>query len=349
MIVRVHKVASVVYRLGFGKEVDVTDHLRTAAGNAIVVRALREKRVYRELELSSGRMSTIFRGDIIVGALGKRRALRGFAGDIPDRLRVGDTVEILNRGGVIGKSQGDHKDLGQPVSCDVLGMPVRDGKIVNLADARLPIVESLVGLRLPPIVLVSGTCMESGKTLFLSEVIQELSKDGYSIAGGKVTGIACLRDLMALEDHGAEVTASFLDAGHASTVDLGKAEVVRAAKAVIGHLASFDVDLMFLELGDGVIGQYGVLDVLEDPEIRAASRLHAFCATDSVGAWGGFRLLERHGIDIDLFSGPVTDNSVGVDYLERELGRRAINAHRNPERLAAEIKERLAPGKASRG
>ena len=186
--------------------------------------------------------------------------------------------------------------------------------------------------------------MESGKTLFLAELIQELSKDGFSIAGGKATGIACLRDLMSLEDHGAQVTASFLDVGHASTVDLGTRETVRTAKAVITYLSGFPVDLLCLELGDGVIGEYGVLDVLRDPEIQAATRLHAFCATDTVGAWGGCRFLESHGIGIDLFSGPVTDNAVGVSYLEREFGRKAINAHRNPEALAAVAKERLALG-----
>ena len=76
--VRVHKIASVVYRLGFQKDLEVTARLEPRAGNTIVVRALSEKRVYSELELENGRMSKIFRGDIIVGALGRRRALRGW-------------------------------------------------------------------------------------------------------------------------------------------------------------------------------------------------------------------------------------------------------------------------------
>jgi hypothetical protein len=341
MKVHVQKIGSVAYRLGFEKEVEVTRKLESRAGNTIVVRALTEKRVYSELELENGRMSKIFTGDVILGALGKRRALRGFSGEVPARLRAGDVVQLLNKGGVIGASSSDHKDLGQPVSCEVLGMPVRGGAIVRLADACLPEVKSLAGLVLPPVVVVSATCMEAGKTLFLSEVVQELSKQGLKIAGGKLTGIACRRDLIALEDHGAAATASFLDAGYASTAGLPAETLVAIAKTVISSLASAQPDILFLELGDGVIGEYGVLEILKDPEIRSCLRMHAFCAGDMVGAWGGQRFLSGHGIGIDLFSGPVTDNDVGVEYLEKELKVRAINAHRNPEALAEAVMQHL--------
>ena len=114
------------------------------------------------------------------------------------------------------------------------------------------------------------------------------------------------------------------------------------AKTVIAHLAGADADVIFLELGDGVIGEYGVLDILKDPEVQACVRMHAFCAADMVGAWGGQRLLAELGIGIDLFSGPVTDNDVGVEYLEKEFKKRAINAHRNPEALADAVKQHLA-------
>ena len=164
---------------------------------------------------------------------------------------------------------------------------------------------------------------------------------GLKIAGGKLTGIACRRDLIALEDHGAAATASFLDAGYASTAGLPAETLVLIAKTVIASLASARPDVLFLELGDGIIGEYGVLEILKDPEIRAAVRMHAFCAGDMVGAWGGKRFLEGHGIDIDLFSGPVTDNDVGVEYLKKELKKRAINAHRNPEALAEAVLEHL--------
>ena len=347
--VRVHKVASVVYRLELGKEVEITTDLVARSGNAIVVRALSEKRVYSELELENGRMSKIFRGDILIGALGRRRALHGFAGDVPETVAVGDVLALLNRGGVIGGRATEHKDLGLPVACEVLGMAVKDGKILNIGDARLPAADDFNGLSLPPVVVVSGTAMGCGKTLLISELIQELSRTGLTIAGGKLTGIACLRDLVSMADHGAVLTSSFLDAGYPSTAGLGGGDLLSISTRVVSHLAKHQPDLIFLELGDGIIGDYGVLDVLREPAIARAVKMHVFCARDLVGAWGGQRFLADRGIELDLFSGPATDNIVGVEYLEAELGKPAINAHRAPERLAERVLQHLglrdgAPG-----
>ena len=106
---RVHKIGSVVYRLGLSKDVEVTSRLEGRSGNAIVVRALHEKRVYSELELENGRMSKIFRGDLLIGALGRRRALRGFAGDVPLYPGIGlscwkdphDAVKLAQQIGII--------------------------------------------------------------------------------------------------------------------------------------------------------------------------------------------------------------------------------------------------------
>ena len=336
---RAHKIASVVYRLSLSKDVRICETLEAKSGNAIVVRALSEKRVYSELELENGRMSKIFRGDILIGALGRRRALRGFSAEIPERVAVGDTLSLLNLGGVIGGRATARMDLGAPLACEVLGMPAENGRLLNIADARLPKVESLRGLDVPPIVVVSATSMHSGKTRAISELVQELSKGGARIAGGKLTGVACLRDLISMEDHGAERTASFLDVGYPSTAGLDAAELVQITKDVVGHLAAAHPDLIVLELGDGILGDYGVLGILRDPELIAAMRMHVFCAADLVGAWGGYHFLEQQGIDIDLFSGPATDNDVGVGYIEREFSKPAINAFHEPEALAAQVRK----------
>jgi hypothetical protein len=103
---------------------------------------------------------------------------------------------------------------------------------------------------------------------------------------------------------------------------------------VITYLAGTSPELILLELGDGLVGDYGVVDVLIDPEIRRVVRVHAFCANDLAGAWGGQRYLAEQGLGIDLFSGPVTDNLVGIEYLESHLNRPAINARKHPLRMA---------------
>jgi hypothetical protein len=348
--IRVQKIASVVYRLAFKKEVEITEELESRSGNVVVVRALSEKRIYNEVELENGRMSRVSRGDVIVGALGRRRALQGFVGEVPKSLRVGDTLQLLNMGGVVGKSRSFHKDLGQPIVVEVLGMAVRDGRIANLRDAVLPVVETLAGRDIPPLVVVSGTCMNSGKTFVCSQLMQELSKRGKAVHGGKLSGVACRRDTISMEDHGAMRTASFIDVGYSSTAGLEPGAMVEIARNVIAYLAEGDPDAIFLELGDGIIGDYGVMPMLTDRELAAHRSLHIFCAGDLVGAWGGHRFLADQGIAIDLFSGPCTDSSVGVEYLESAFGVTAINARLNPERLGEEVERRLglqnAPGEA---
>src|ERR1041384_5874708 len=339
--IRVQKIASVVYRLNFKKEVEITEEMEPHSGNVVVVRALSEKRVYNELELENGRMVRISRGDIIVGALGRRRALQGFVGEVPKTIRTGDTLQLLNMGGVIGRSRSFHKDLGQPSVVEVLGMAVRDGHIANLRDASIPLVETLAGRPVPPVVVVSGTCMNAGKTFVCSQLIQELSKQGKAVHGGKLSGVACRRDTISMEDHGALRTASFIDVGYPSTAGLPGDTMVGIARAVTAFLSEGEPDVIFLELGDGIIGDYGVPPMLEDRELSTYRKVHIFCAADLVGAWGGHRFLKDRRVPIDIVSGPATDSAVGVEYIEGTLGVTAINARLNPERLGEEVARRL--------
>jgi hypothetical protein len=263
--------------------------------------------------------------------------LRGFVGDVPGEIRAGDELAVLNRGGVIGTNASEERGSEGPLPCEVVGMPVIEGRIPNIRDYAIPKAVSLAGRSIPPVVIVSGTSMQSGKTSFLAEVIQTLTKKGLAVAAGKLTGVACLRDLLSMQDNGAIRTASFQDAGYPSTAGMDVGTLVDASKAVISYLAEAAPELIVLELGDGLVGDYGVIDVLMDREIRDTIRVHAFCANDLAGAWGGQRYLADHGFGIDLFSGPVTDNLVGIDYLESQFNVPAINASKHPGRTAEAV------------
>ena len=53
---------------------------------------------------------------------------------------------------------------------------------------------------------------------------------------------------------------------------------------------------------------------------------------------------------MDCVSGPATDNSAGVDYIEQRFGKRAANGRTEPVRLAdlVEAKMRSVPDRACR-
>lgn len=204
MIVRVDKVASSTATLKLGKEIEISDRIEVRAGNVIVVKALQEKSVYDKLELDTGRMAHIGREDVIAGVLGKRRALKGFVGDLPETIAVGDRLQILNLGGVIGVCVSGNKDLGTPLQVEVLGMAVRDGRPLNIEEGAIPPRASLAGIPdFPPLVIVEGTCMAAGKTQAACEIIQKLAQRGWRCAALKATGVACMRDLLNMIDHGA--------------------------------------------------------------------------------------------------------------------------------------------------
>ena len=340
MIVRVDKVASSTATLGLGKDIEISDRVEARAGNVIVVRALQEKSVYDTLELANGRMAKITRDDVIAGVLGRRRALKGFVGDIPATIATGDRLQILNLGGLIGACVSGNRDLGSPLQVEVLGMAVRDGRPLNIAEGAVPPLETLEGVPdLPPLVLVEGTCMAAGKTQAACDIVQKLHQRGWKVAVLKATGVACLRDVLAMLDHGAEEGLSFQDAGLPSTVGIENLPAV--VKGLIARLAAGKPDVIVIELGDGIIGGYGVADLLRDPEILRLAKAHVMCANDLVAAWGAVEVMKGLGLRIDVFAGPATDNSVGVEYIQRELKVPAANARTDGHRLADLVEERL--------
>lgn len=330
-VIEVDKIGSATSPLALSKMVGVVgENTSPRAGDVIVVRALSESVTYGNLELPSGRLAKINTGDVLLGVLGKRRALKGFVGDVPETVKTGDRLNLLNMGGVIGVCSGHHSSLSDAIEVEVLGVACdADENITSIGDDALTPVEKL-NVR-APIVVVAGACMNSGKTVAATEIIKQAAHAGVRVAAGKLTGIAALRDTLNMQDHGAVATASFIDCGLPSTVDV--ADLAPFSKAIINRLGEAEPDLIVIELGDGIIGGYGVETILHDDEIKEAIGTFVFCASDYVGVVGGIEVLRRWGIEIDVIAGSVTDSQMGEDFVEREFGINAGNARRDGARL----------------
>ena len=98
----VDKIASVAVAAELGREIRVSPDIPCEEGVLIAAEVLNNKSRYNKLELISGRMAQIKRGDVIVGALGHRKALFGYSGTLPEKLEPGDVLQLLNLGGVLG-------------------------------------------------------------------------------------------------------------------------------------------------------------------------------------------------------------------------------------------------------
>lgn len=332
MKLRPHKMASVVSRLNLGSEVEISRMVKAVSGQVLAVRALEEKRVYDVVELTSGRMAHIGKGDILVGALGQRDALRGFVGRVPESVKAGDTLHVLNLGGLLGQVVSENKDVGHPLRVEVLGMVLVDGKGANIADAALP--APVGNPTMPPVIAVSGTCMNSGKTSAAAEIVARLTERGYICGGAKLTGVAAMRDTLNMADHGAVATVSFVDAGLPSTA--GMTDVAPVARRLLASLACtspVELDVIVAEMGDGIIGAYGVESILVDPGFRKLVTAHVLCANDLVAAWGGVRWFAERDLTVHVIAGPATDNEVGMAYVRDTLKLPAANARTDPETL----------------
>jgi len=325
------KVGSVTLNCRLPREVRVGAEISAVEGGVIAVRVLTSKSTYNTLELPSGRFSAVKTGDVIAGALGHRKALFGYSGHVPGEVAVGDKLSLLNLGGVIGVHDGGSPDLGVPFSVEVLGQVLhfpflgeRIGVPAHITQGALPIEEQL-DVKGIPVVAIVGSCMNAGKT----------------------TGVSLRRDILSMEDAGARKVLVFTDLGIVTTTPN---TAPQAARTILNNLAREKPDVIVLELGDGLLGLYGVNEILAQKEIRASFNAVVLAASDPVAAWGGVQLLlDRYDINATAITGPATDNAAAARLVEEQAGCTARNARTQAEELAAVVLQGIGLGHAVDG
>jgi hypothetical protein len=339
------KIASVAQYRALQRKLQVSAEIPCEEGVLVAVQILNSKASYNTLELTSGRMAKVRPGDIIVGALGHRKALFGYSGHLPEKLSPGNIVQVLNIGGVLGICDSINANFGPPFDAKVLGtvlefpylgerisVPARVGK--DKLDLLAPVATGEV-----PIVALAGTSMDSGKTAAASAIISRLRHHGHTVDAFKATGVSLRRDILAMEDAGARNTSIFTDFGVVTTTAENGPPVTRM---MLTKLAAEKPDVIVFELGDGLLGAYGVEAILRDHEIRATISCLVLCANDPVAAWGGVRLLkEEFDCEPHVITGPATDNLVGKEIIVERLGMPAVNAITHGAELGDVVSEVL--------
>lgn len=339
--VRLDRIASSTRNAHLSPDVILSEQIVAAEGYVLAVRICEDKPTYNTVEDLSGRMVPLRAGDVLAGTLGARRALQGYAGEVPSHIAVGDTLQVLNLGGILGRCTSFSPENGPPFQAKVLGsvlsFPALGDRIGRPAHIREGAVPPLDSLRTStPLVYVAGTCMNTGKTVAAGEIVRGLARGGLRVAGCKLTGVSLMRDTLHMLDAGAIAALTFNDCGLAST----RAGVTAAtAKGLLTRLCDTKPDVIVAELGDGILGEYGVQDILRDPELAAAGAAFVVAAPDPVGCWGACEVLRReYGIAISAFTGPATDNEVGLSYIRSALSIPAHNARRDAAGLVAVVR-----------
>lgn len=342
------KLASVTQDVALKRELRISPDIPCEEGVLVAAEILSSKTSYNTLELASGRMAKLRPGDVIVGALGHRKALFGYSGHLPETLTPGDTLQVLNMGGVLGICDSINANFGAPFDARVIGAVLdfpylgeRIGVPARVGREQLDIAAGAETGNVP-VVAIAGTCMNSGKTAAACALISRLRHLGFTVDAFKATGVSLRRDILAMEDAGARNTAIFTDFGVVSTTAENGPAVTRM---MLNQLAAEKPDVIVYELGDGILGAYGVEAILHDPGIRESLTYLALCANDPVAAWGGVKLLrEEFDLEPNLVTGPATDNVVGREIIADRLDVAAINAVTDGAALGDAVAQRLGLG-----
>jgi len=342
--IRLDRISSSTRNAHLAAEVIVGDEIVATEGYVLAVRILHDKSSYNTVEDLSGRMVSLRAGDVLAGTLGHRRALRGYAGVVPSTIAVGDTIDVLNLGGILGKCTSATPENGAPFKAEVLGAILsfpalgdRIGRPAHIKDHSVPLADRLEGS--VPVIYVAGTCMNAGKTVAATELVRGLSRSGLRVAACKLTGVSLMRDSLSMLDAGAVASLTFNDTGIATT---RPGLTVTAAKGIFNRLGASKPDVIVAELGDGILGEYGVQDILRDPELTAVGAAYVMAAPDPVGCWGSVTLMrDLFGLPVTVLTGPATDNEVGRDYIQAELQLPAHNALRDAQGLVEVVRAAL--------
>lgn len=339
--IQVNILASSSGAVKLSDRVTIVKNVVAQEGYLVAVRLLDDKDTYNKIESVTGEFITYKKGDIVVGALGERQALRGYSGIIPRAIKTGDILHILNMGGIIGHCQSPHPDFGPAMRVEVIGaVAISDDGMMKHAciqdfaiDWQYELSESV------PLIAVTGTCMNVGKTMAATQIVRELTKKGYKVAAAKLTGASLMRDVRSMMEQGAIACTHFSEAGLVSTT--GK-NILPMAKGLIAHLNKMNPDLIVLEYGDGIIGAYGVDSLLMDKEIQRFTSVHVVAAQDFMGCWSADHFFrKRYNSSISIITGPVTDNLVGIQFIQNTMGIRAVNAVAEPIKLGNWVVEVL--------
>ncbi len=269
------------------------------------------------LESPSGRMVGVAPGDEVVGALGARAATLEAVGDWRD-VRDDLRFDALTSAGVFGRCTSRSVTLQPLVPLVYAGHVLLEGEPVRLRDFVPPASHDAGPFELPTVLLI-GTSMDAGKTVAARTIIRRLTRHGLRVAGAKLAGVGRLRDVLRMQDAGADVIFDFVDAGLPSTI-CPQPEFEAALRPLLARIGASGADVLVAEAGASPLEPYNGETVLR--ELRRSLRLVVLCASDPYAVVGVMQAFELRP---DLVSGRATSTEAGIALVERLSGVPALN------------------------
>ena len=249
-----------------------------------------------------GRRAKIYRDDEIVVAYGARYAPNQFESVLPQDL---GPCHLVAAGGMASLAVSKHRRIRRATEITPVGVLAdASGRALNLHDFSLPASSAIPAAAIPALAFV-GTSMDAGKTTAAADTIRGLHRAGLRVGAAKITGTGACGDFYFYVDAGADVVVDFSDFGYGSTCGADADELTALLKNIVGYLQRQHVDVMVLEVADGLLQRETDM-LLRSPAYAEFVSSTVFCAPDALGAAGGVDWLEHQGLHVSAVAGSMT-------------------------------------------
>ena len=245
------------------------------------------------VETTTGRQARILPGDLLVGALGIRRATLEATGDWNAIDGSDGRMEDLTRAGLFGKetSRATTADPHPPFT--YYGHVIRDGRKVCMKD--FVVRPRNVPTYTCPTIMIIGTSMSSGKTTAARVVIRLLKDMGIPrVIAAKLAGAGCYGDIMSMQDAGADAVFDFVDVGLPSTI-VSTEEYKDSLNILLSMISAQNPDVVVAEVGASPFEPYNGSVALQ--EMGGRAQFIVLCASDPYAAVGAKK---NFGVKVDL-------------------------------------------------
>ena len=267
------------------------------------------------VELSSGRMMPLMRGDLIIGALGERYATLEATGSWK-YVKSNFKIDLLTGAGLMGKLTSRSVFITPLIElqykCHVFRG--KEKKCMSEYVKESPLITFDM-----PVILIVGTSMSAGKTTSSRIVTRQLKRMGLRVVGSKLSGAGRYRDILSVKDAGADEVCDFVDVGLPSTI-CHRAIYQKALFQLLSIIMESKADIAVIEIGASPLEPYN-----GDLAIKAIKKnviCTILCASDPYAVLG---VMKSFDLKPSIVSGPAANTLGGSELIQKLCGIKALN------------------------
>jgi hypothetical protein len=329
------KIPAVVKNVKIPGKIELKEESDCRKGDVVLVKVISQPEDAFLKYVRSPENEKIFlkKGDIFLSALSDRYAARVLNGMVPKYLKKGDVIDLIQQGGESGIIKSARSEFVK-TKLEFLGFAMQNGKKMNIMDFALSIKDVKNKINL---VIVVGVNMESGKTVTTAELCGALTRKGYKVCCGKLTGIGSVYDTGKYLEKDAVKVYGILDAGYPSSANLSMREIEDVFMRIFSNLAAEGPGFVLLEIADSILQRETAM-LLGSRVVRKYKPRFILNCNDALGAYGGkLYLREKFGIEPLVVCGLGTITELGRKEIESITKINAFDPVAQPEELAEYI------------